>query len=589
MSNFNTTFFSLFRPTAKLASIYLLGIICSACSGGGTASTSADVVTVSVNKEQVIGYWTPKGGSNESYDFIGSATESPYSGIRTGRIFKNGLISNLFYWDLQLNGTISLTLVDPNCASRPLTACSTVGTRLIDARGSNVQDSTWNVSVDSNGDGIADSSFVDVYHRNEIDIAAKLNGDFFLTRLNNQVFDNPIYGNVNSGQMTIRLDDFFTPVTLKAIAYQTKLNQIRFESNATTPVSVTQQFFIAGSGYQDLTVKEWFENVTLNTSAPNQYILSYEQHKKVQLPDGVLPSAVTFEVGSARLSLTDFETTQIKANVVGLVDQFVTGVSIKPNDVFYVSLELDFTKSNAGNVLKFTSPTDGTVSSILANHPNDPPETKNFTWIQKPDGSVLLSFSGYGDVNLRFIKPILGGYQVVYSKPTFPNGETYRIRDFVADSSPVVNETNLPGRYVFTSSGALPNGTHEYNLTFHQNKTVSGVVGGFWFQDTNGDIVSYECTDIFGRAITDYASCSAALDNTSLVNFAHVRRLHFIQKDGANLQSSYNASVYGTRTFLVFPPSGDPFTSTKFFTAVGSPAESISLTYRWTRIGDENP
>jgi hypothetical protein len=572
----------------KTFSLLVAGLL-SACGGGTAQAPGETVLAAAPNTQQVVGLWTPAGGSaRPAFEFFGSATESPYDKtLRTGRLWQDRQVASLFVWSLQNDGTITLNLVSPSCASRPLSSCAVTGTARITASGKRTQDSSWNIDFDNDGDGKVDARSADTYHRQEIDLSSLGEGEFFLTRLDNAIFDGPMRGAVSGTSLSLRLEDLDRPMTASASGFAGKRDTLALAAGESAAVTVNQNFYVVGSGYRIMPVKQWFDQVSLSASNNGAYALSFEMHRQVQLPDGVTRAQVQIDSGSSRAGLADYEAVTSSTQVVGLIDRFISAPSIRSQDRFYVSLDLNFTRTGEANDLLFTSATEGMVTSRLAHHPDAVSEQRSFTWRQRADGAVVLSFAAYGDVVLHFIKAISGGYQVLYERPDTGFGASYRVRDFLRDAAPVLDASNLAGRYVFSSTAALPSGSHEYSVTFHRNHTVSGAVGGYWFQDANGDLVGYECTDTFGRDISDYATCAAALDNTASVNFAHVRRLRFVNRDGNALQARYNASVYGTRTFLFYPPSGDPVRASKFFTAVGAPVQSTALTYRFVRVGDE--
>ncbi|GEM_PF-1737999 len=561
----------------------------SAC-GGGTAHAPSEVVLAAVpNTQQVVGLWTPAAGAGKpAFEFFGSATEAPFDkSLRTGRIWQNQQLLSFFVWNLQTDGTITLNLVSTTCLSRPLAGCPVTGTARITASGKRTQDSTWNIDFDNDGDGKVDSQVSDTYHRQEIDLSGVGNGDVFLTHLDDPLFDSPLHGTVRGAAMSLRLEGLDKPVNPSASGFATRQDTLAFATGESTAIVGPQDFYVIGSGYQSMPVKQWYDQLSLTASVNGAYALSYEVHRQVQLPDGVTAAQVQADSGSARISLADYQAVTATTQLVGLVDRFIAAPAVHPLDRFFISLELDFKKASEANDLLFTSATEGVVTSTLAHHPDVVSEQRSFTWRQRADGAIVLSFPGYGDVVLHFIKAISGGYQVLYERPDQGYDPSFRVRDMLRDAPSPLDETNLAGRYVFTSTAAQPNGTHEYSVTFHRNHTVTGAVGGYWFQDNNGDLVGFECATLSGQDISDYASCAATLDNTASVNFAHVRRLRFVNRDGNNLQAKYTASVYGTRSFLVYPPSGDPVRASKFFTAVGAPIQSVALTYRFVRVGDE--
>ena len=580
----------VYRKTLLGCAAWALAILLSACGSGGsgTAHTASEVVTVSADKQQIVGYWTPSDPSGDAYEFFSSATESPFdTALRTGRILRNGNVLNTFLWDMRNDGTIVLNLSSADCPYRPLSSCPSTGTVAITASGSSTQDALWSISFDDNGDGVSDRKVSDRFHRVEIDLSTLRAGPFWLHHINNEQFDAPLQGSVSGGTLSVRLEDLDQAVTVSAAGFTAKQATIHLDAAAQSSITVAHSFYITGSGYTDLPVKQWADQATLSASANGNYTLSYLLHRQVQLPSGVDRAQVEADNGTLRYTLADYEADQSVTRVVGLISQFVAAPAVQAGQRYYLSMELNFQKARAGNDLLFSSATDGVVSDTLAHHPALISEQRNFSWSARDDGSLALNFPGYGEVDLHFIKPIIGGYQVLYTLPDQGYGPAYRIRDMIRDAPPVVDASNLAGRYVFNSTDELVTGSHEYSVTFHRDHTVSGAVGGYWFQDTNGDLVGFECSTLAGQDISDYATCAASLDNPAAMSFAHVRRLRFVARDGNIFQAKYNATVYGTRSFLFYPPTGDPVLTKKFFTAPGAQPDSVALTYRFERVGDE--
>ncbi|MDF3035780.1 MAG: hypothetical protein K0S28_1054, partial [Paucimonas sp.] len=366
-------------------------------------------------------------------------------------------------------------------------------------------------------------------------------------------------GPVSGSAMSIRLDDFDRSVTVSAASFASGRPSVDFSGGESTAVLTDEEFFVNGTCYMDIPVKQWYDNIKLAASANGEYALSYDMHRKVQIPANIDASLV---------ELQSFETLEKRSTVVAMLNNFSSAISVQAPEKFFISLELDtFFNADAGNELTFTSNRDGSVSYTLPHRVATPAEVRNFTWLQRNDGAIVLSFPGYGDVILRAIKAITGGYQVLYSLPSEDYGTTYRIRDLVKNGAPVLNEQTIPGRYKFTSISPLPNGSHEYEITFHADKTVSGFVGGYWFQDANGDFVSYECTLAGGKKGTAYEQCAGGLNDPSTITFSHVRRIRFMHQDGSAYQSKYTGSL--------FQDEDDEFTT-------------FALTYRWVRVGNES-
>lgn len=545
------------KPYLVLPLFFML-VACGGGSGGKTITSPDEIVNVAANDQQLVGYWSSEDSANPSFEFFASPTEAPFNvSLQTGKLFEAGKLVSLFSWRMQTSGVVNLNLVSPSCLQRPLTSCPTLQSIAIDAKGSSIYDSTWTIQYDQNLDGISDKRITGRYRYKEIDATQFSSGDLFLSHSNNRIFDSPIPGSVSNGALSIRLDDFKKPITLTAASYTANKYRINFQATESQSIEDTEEFSTP-SGYKNFTVKEWYENVSLSATANNEYTLSYDLHRKVNSPTGI---------DSARL--TDYEKVEKKSTIVVLINKFQNDFMVPVAKQLYINMEVKFPQFNAGNELMFTSNTEGTLSYTLP-FDTTSTNTRKFTWAKTADGSLTLNFPNLGEVKMRTLQKINGGYQMLYSVPDKNYGTTYKIRDLIYDDISVVDESTLPGRYKFTSVSPLPNGSHEYEATFHKDKRVTGVVGGYWFQDFNGDIVSYECTNLLGQVVVHYDECVKAFDNLSLFKFAHIRRLKFVSKNGNEYQVKYTGSQY----------TGGTYEWEYFYS-------NFPLTYRWTRIGDE--
>jgi hypothetical protein len=554
----------------RIFCVLTIGLL-TGCGGknGGPISPSDPLPGHSVDRapilklgvQELVGHWTPSDSKYPEYDFYSSTTEVPFNtGLKTGRVFEKGSLAGIFYWEVQPSGSIELKMVSVNCFQRPLSQCPVLGSQTITLKGYYPSRSTWTIAFDRNADGVADSKASIVYNQAKIKSFLPSSQELYLVHDDNSVFDTPISGKMVNSLLSVRLDDFKKPITLTSLACRNGNQRITFLAGDSYSSEGTKDFFVSSMGDKTFLVKEWYENVVLLARGDKQFILEYELHRKVQIPSDIMIESV---------QLNDFEKVEKKSSIVSLVDTFSPGVSVQSLSHYFVSMELGFSTANAGNDLYFSSPTEGHLS-VTPPHQETPAETHKFTWVQEDNGTIRLKFNDLGDVFLRFIKKIEGGYQVVYSVPSSDYGHTYRIRDFLLDGTADVQEQSLPGVYKFISIGALPNGSHEYNLTFHKDKSISGIVGGYWFQDVNGDIVSYECINLAGQKPTSYEECKGALSNLNQYAFVHLRRLHFVYKNGNSYQAKYTGSIY-----QYMPESAN----NSYYT--------FALTYRWEKVGDE--
>jgi hypothetical protein len=550
----------MMRSTLKLALFFGAAALLAGCGNNDGSSSQAGG---GFNPQDMTGAWVPNTAGNEVYEFYSYATDAPYAANnapveKTGRVYKAGGLESFFTWSAQADGAIKLRLSSRTCIERPISTCPATGSATIAASGDAAQGASWSVSSDDNGDGVVDRKVSDVYKRQELDLSKLADGEFFLQR--GELFDVSFSGNVSNKKLSIRLIDTATPVMATAELDPAKRRSLALSAGA--PVAVWQSFTGADGAKVRLPVKMWYENIKLMAAANGGFILEYDFHRDVQPPAPV--------DATVQAAIAEFELVQKKSRSLALVDKFVRGPVIAPLDRFNTLLQLDFNinwvTGSAGNEVVFTSRTDGVVSHTDFNH-GKYSESRAFKWVQKEDGSVVMTFTNGLAVTMRFIKPIAGGHRVLFTLPDALLGTRYTSHDFVKESAAsAIAESELPGRWAFIKD----DGVTINEVTLNRDKTTTGIIGGYWFLDTNGDVVSYECTDLQGRQISSYAECDATFNTDfSSVSFAHIRRLRFMHKDGNDYAVKYNGNVWGARYGVV---DRDYF--------------MIAWTYRFKRIGD---
>lgn len=556
----------------KNIQIIFLSLILMGC--GGASNSVKDVEQHNQNEAEklklvekdIAGYWFSNNQAVPHYEFFLSATEQPFnSDLKTGRIFENGFVSGFFYWNVQADGIIHLNMVGKQCMQRPLNLCPSIGSATIVAKGKSVSNSHWYINYYNPGQAVADKQINSSYIKKNIDISSFPQGEFFLTR--NREFgvnlDRPIRLERNENNISIKIKYFENPIELFAKLDATK-GLIEFNGDEESAVLKTQEFYVKDIGYRDFIVKEWYVNVTLSKSVSDEYVVHFEKHRRVLIEPDFNRGAI--EIG-------DTEVVEEESLVFsGIVNNFISIPKIRPTDVFYAGMKADFDSEKVtgsfANTITFTSDTDGILShtDVIRGIKS---ESRVFTWVQNDDGSIIFDFPTYGRVELRFIKAINGGYLGLWSNPN-EYGDEYVISDFIRDEPPVLTADNIPGRYEFAPANPKPNGSFAYEVTFHQDKTVSGEVEGYWFEDFNGDIVSFDCVNLLGLRVHSYSECDNAFDNLFTMSFAHIRRIKFIHKNGNNYQSKYDAAFYGAR-----------------FGYDEGKYQTVSFIFRWRRVGDE--
>lgn len=553
--------------------LFFILFMLSAC-GGGTASSVSDVdqnsaknrIQVAEIEKQLLGYWSSKAGNLPEYEFFNSSHDALFDQIiKTGRVFEAGNQVGVFHWNIVEDGTIYITLVERSCASRPLSVCSAIGRIKIVASGGSIHTATWTAQYyDING--VEGKKISSEYNKKNLDLSAFQDGKFFLTK--SDVFESPdiVAGDLSNDIISIQANWYRSDrVKQKLQAHFDLKNKqyIEFASGKTTAFYENAEFLVANLGYKNFQIKSWYEDVVLSASEKDKYALRYELHREIQFPDDIDPKQVNFD------NFTPIYKTTVFFN---LLNKFIHGPTIKPMDKFYSLIPVGFDASRvinqAGNELLFTSNTEAVISHVdNINGAKTTTTSHTLTWSQNDDGSVTFVSPTLKSITMYFIKSVNGGYNVFYD---LSEGRYVR-HDLILDTAePVVNESTLPGRYRFLSA----NGWQPIEIVFHKNKTVTStpdLVSGYWFQDVNGDIVSYECTNMQQQDIVHYDECYNSFDYLGNMSFAHIRRLRFMYKDGENYQMKYSASLYGAR-----------------FDAVTADQRHVSLswTYRWQRVGN---
>lgn len=545
----------MIRKNAALA--LLLAAVTAILAGCGGNDT--DPPKPQKFDEHVVGAWTPNTATGDVYEFYSSTTEVPYTGDLTGRIYNGGTLKNFFNWEIQADGTLKMKLHASSCADRPVSTCAVTGTATASATGDSLLPSSqWKIQFDDNGDGAVDREVSDTFNRKDLDLSGLAQGEFFLAR--SEQFDNPYKGSLSGKKMSIRISDYDQPIFLTGDIPAGKVSSLKLDGGQ--EIVVPDTFDVPGMGQIQMPVKMWIENPEIMAAANGGVILQFELHRKIQLQGPVDPSL--------QPAITEYEKVQKKSRSMGLISKFIPGPVIHAGDKFDTYAVLDFNpqwvSAGAGNEIQFTSATDAVISHQDFNQ-GKYSESRNVKWVQNPDGEVVFTEANGLSMTMRFVAPLAGGYRVLYKIPHPTLGDMYVAHDLVAETPSAIAEQDVPGRYSFVSS----DGITQNLVTLHKDKTVTGVVGGFWFLDTNGDVVSYECTDLQGKPLTTYADCQATFaTDFSKMSFAHIRRMRFMHKDGNNYEVKYNADVWGARFGVV---NRDYFT--------------IAWTYRWTRLGDE--
>lgn len=513
----------------------------------------------------IAGYWSSSTPSGCSYEFFLSTTETPFDvALKTGRIHDGEKITNLFYWDLDGYGAIVLHLLNAICPIRPLIEGDVIGVMKIESTDGFKKKSTWTMSFDLEKKGFFQGEVVEIYDRKDIVVSKIPQGEFYL--LQHENFEEASVGSFCNGILSLKLFDLGAPVDFSASLCGDTLSDISLSNATCGEIFTTQAIRVEGEGYKEIPVKKWIDQVKLVASVNEKLVIYYEIHSQVHLPS---------DIHRDRVDVEGCEKIHKKSLIFSLVSEFVPGPRISVSDIFYSRVKIDFNfywmlGTSGGNEIIFTSETEGVVryTDLFEDRHS---AFRHFTWYQQDDGSVILSVPDFGDIIIKFIKVVSGGHQALmsYSDKGNLHWRCPQVHHWLRDNTPAITDRDFPGHYRFISD----NGWLQIDLILHKDGTVTSVpealVSGYWFQDTNGDIVSYECIDEVGNVSANYDDCYAAFNNLSKGVFTHIRRLHFLNKEDNIFQLKYDAALYGAR----FGIDGDNY-------------YTVAWTYMWTRIGD---
>ena len=542
-----------FDLSKKLCAIFAIAL--SGCGGVEDVATST---TPSV-PASVLGHWLAKNSSNDSYEFFEASNTAPHTKLKMGRIFKGTELKGQFFWVNNTDGSVSLNKVSLSCEERPIDKCPVIATASIILSIANNQESTWKISFDDNKDGVVDRVETQTFVQPNLDLASLPQGEFFMNK--GELFDSPLLGVKSGNKVDVRLEIEQQPVTLSVTAPSSPSPSVSFTgAGETNAVNSSASFTLKDGTKRTLPTSVWVENVHMTAGVNNGFILEYELRKKVKFPT---------DLPAANVDLKGYEDTQKISASYGRIDRFVAGPKIKADDKYATFLPADFNRSwvilGAGNEVKFTSSTHGVFSHTDFNS-GKYSERRDFTWSQNATGKVTLNFDSGLFATINFVRDLQGGYQVLYTLPHPTLGRAFFLHDLIVDQQAVLTENDLVGRYEFVST----DGSTVNQLTIHKDKTVTGVVGGHWFRDTNGDFVGYECFDLLGRDIADFSKCNGLLNDPTKAAYIHIRRLRFTQRNGNDFLIKYDGNIYGA-------PAG--IFNRDYLTA--------ALTYRFKRVGNE--
>lgn len=519
--------------------------------------------------EEIQGYWkTEPYSAKPNFEFFnGTTVESSDMTLRTGRIEQKDKPVELFYWEKDAEGDIVLSVVSGDCPTRPLTTCPTIANVKIQSIPTEKNRYLWNISYDYLDDATTDVTYQSIYRKKGLRFKRLSDGEIYLNSAKNLAFASPYFAQKTGNEISIWLEVLDSVIDVSAdFSSDRQAKILHFNANEEVTSSTVTQFPAFDGGTVTLDVVSTLSSVTMvaskrrnseEGSSPNgNYVLSWVINKNIEFPDDISPESV---------DVSGFTAEERFSQVLELFDSFIYGPQLAQGDLYFTHFPSNFlTFDGFANEVHFSNSSTGTVAFTNAIDETFR-EEKSFEWQQGFDGKVNLHFDDTNvSTTMRFLSEIDGGYRVLFGVPDAILGIRYFIRDFIVSSDTVLDQFSLPGVYTVRNTTSKPNGSFLFDVIFNDDGTVDGDLSGFWFENLDGSIQSYECYDLIGFPIDDYLNCLEAIENNSF-SFIWIRKISFIHQEEDQFKAKYN-SVIITADFPL------PL--------------NFAWTYRFTRISD---
>jgi len=552
----------------KSTFIVLLSLILFGCNEQSDATVGDTAqVDLALKEALLVGVWQPSSNENLSFEFLSSVEKGTRdNSLKTGRTYKNGILRDLFYWNLQSNGIVTLNIVSKNCNSRPISWCEVLNKTAIQSSGSQLDNLSWEISSDTNADNIVNDVLTEKYQKKVIDFTSITQGDFYLTTFESN-FSHAIPAQINSTSVALSLDYLGTPIVVTGEVSNEENYQVTLTSDQ--KLTSTKNFYVQDVGYQDFTIKSYFENIILTSSIGNNFTVSYDIVREVVYPAGMDASTV---------QLDDLVALDKRTRYYSVVDSFIAVPEILSSDKFYSYIvdQFSYSKANGGgsNEIVFDTASTG-VLNYKDLYQDKYSEEKPFSWRITDSNFLELAMDDGFIITVKFIEQTLGGYIALLAyQPPGDVDPYFTKHEFLFDDSYPAFTDAFPGRFEFMSDDGFSKIFIDFKAD-HTLETNAPGVGGYWHLDENDNLISYECSTLNNKDIEDYQSCYESLGEVKTddryTNFSHIRVARILHREGNDFKVKYNANVWGGP-----------------FGIVDSDYLGISWTYHWKRIGDVN-
>ena len=556
--------------------LFMFSMLLLGCGGREEQLTTEEVQdnivqNVVLQENMLYGYWIAQQADERHFEFYSSVVDGELfnNDLKEGRVITDGEPTSLFYWTINGAGTIFMDFVDFNCIDRPLNLCDTIERGEISITGSNHLSASWNVRfLDLQGN--LKSQYTIGYEKKMLDLTYLTDGEFFWGKPV-AYFTFPLNGRVANGDINVSVGFLDVSVDIATPIPNAEFETIDFDMVSTESVEETQNFFVSGTGFMDFTVTKSLRNMTARASLGEEIAFQYWIVREIIVPDGIDASLI--QVG-------DFVELEKRTVIYDVHTDFIAGPVIQPGERYYSwfvnqwrneDFEDYFTNFGGTNELYFETETEGYfVYDDM--HLDKYSTTRKFTWSQPDNTTVELSFEDGSFTTIKFVEERFGGYSSWYEHTNAEGVVFYYFHDFFFDSFPDVT-ADFPGRFELDSNSSFG----KLYVDFNEDGSMTFVedigLDGFWFFDSEREVVSHQCLRFDGRTIEDYQECEDSFDfvesDERYTSFSHVRRFRILHKEGNEYTVKYDANIWGARVAVV-----------------DRDYIGISWTYRLRRVGD---
>ena len=535
---------------------FLLGLsvlLLAGCSGEKQTSTQDDVAAQVqlINQNKIYGTWQ---SSDKSFGYEFHASPTKISSFAAdnlielsyqpeGVIYKDSKPAGHFIWTLLGNGVIRAEIKLATCQARPLTICTTDTIQMIDLKGSNEQNMTFEISEDYDLDGKFEVNYEWQLSKKKLPEIVAGNKSFMIETItrgssqmkavdNNGVLELTIPGaNVDRKLVESSRDDYSMDFT-QAQEYKTYV-----------------EFYVYDTGYRDIVVNHKYDIVRIYPAFNDSLLISFNITRELEPPAGISISEIDL-AGFFLNSKYSLNFTLMAPGDFGPEIEF--GKTYHGG--FLELYDIEGADNGSANELVFLDEHKAqfSVEDLVTGGRF---VELTFDWkIGEHPGQYIFE-NEERILTMEFLSSYNGRHQVVQSSydkvfNEYLNQNAYFVVYVPNDNIDVLSL--LPRDFQFINlDGIITSGVQLLEDGVVELVNVEDVEGGRWFVDDEGVLIRFECLNIAEVEITDYQECVDSFEFVATpetkTTYSHLSKLTFINKIGDDYLVQYDAAFWGGR------------------------------------------